>query len=342
MTVPAPTLEDVARKAGVSTATVSRCFNTPDRVVLATREKVFRIVKELEYTPHFGGRALASNRSNTIGAVIPTMDNAIFARALQAFQEALAEAGVTLLVASSCYDPERELEQIRALVGRGADGLLLIGAARPEESYNFLARRNIPHVIAWSYHANSTNYYAGFDNEKAAFKLAELVIEYGHHNIAMITGLTHSNDRAADRIMGVRKALDKAGLQGDQMELIETTYSLEGGAKAMEKLMQHSPRPTAVICGNDVLAVSAIIKARQLGLNVPEDVSVTGFDDIDLAMVVEPTLTTVHVPHKRMGQAAAQLILNLRDKKAECHSVELETHIVVRESLGKPPQKHAL
>ena len=116
-----PTLLDVARIAGVSTATVSRYFNTPDRVVPATREKVQRVVKELGYTPHFGGRALASNRTNTVGAVIPTMDNSIFARGLQAFPgRASSKPVITLLVASSNYDPEKELEQLQSLISRGS------------------------------------------------------------------------------------------------------------------------------------------------------------------------------------------------------------------------------
>ena len=127
-----PTLEDVARRAGVSTATVSRCLNEPDRVRPATRARVDAAVNELGYTPHFGGRMLASNRTNTIGAVIPTMENAIFAAGVQALQDELARRGITLLVATSHYDMQREAEQIRVLLGRGVDGLVLIGEDRPE------------------------------------------------------------------------------------------------------------------------------------------------------------------------------------------------------------------
>ena len=129
-----PTLDDVARAAGVSTATVSRCLNAPDRVIATTRERVMQAVEALGYTPDFGGRALASRRTNTVGAIIPTMDNAIFARGLQSFQEALSRFGKTLLVASSGYSPAREREQMEVMASRGVDGLLLIGSARPEAS----------------------------------------------------------------------------------------------------------------------------------------------------------------------------------------------------------------
>lgn len=320
--------------AGVSTATVSRCFNTPDMVVEATREKVMRIVDELGYTPHFGGRALASNRSNTVGAIIPTMENAIFARGLQAFQETLAEAGVTMLVASSGYDPESEFQQIRTLVSQGADGLLLIGSARPEKTYDFLERRRIPYVLTWNYRADSSCFNIGFDNRKAAALMAQRVIEFGHRNIGMITAHTENNDRALDRLEGVRETMALNGLSGDDLTIVSTTYSLTNGGEAFEKLMTFSPRPTAIICGNDVLAAGAIIKANEMGVKIPNDISVTGFDDIDLAEVVDPKLTTVHVPHRRMGESAARLLLGILDGQTDCQSIELDTQLIMRGSLG--------
>ncbi len=329
----APTLADVARYAGVSTATVSRCLNAPERVLPETRRRIIGAVDKLGYTPNFGGQALASNRTNTVGAVIPTMENAIFARGLQAFQEALAAAGVTLLVASSGYDPEREAEQIRVLVGRGADGLLLIGTARPETTYAFLHQRNVPYVIAWNYRPSDGNLYAGFDNRSAARALAERVIDYGHRSIAMIAGVTQTNDRAADRVAGVREALTAAGLDAKAMPVIEAPYSLDEGGGAFATLMQRNIPPTAVICGNDVLAAGAMTRARDLGVSIPDDVSIVGFDDIDLALVVQPQLTTVHVPHRRMGEAAAKLLLQLRDGLQNMESVILDTHVVERGSL---------
>ncbi len=134
----APTLDDVAKMADVSTATVSRCLNSPDRVVEATRKRVLSAVDALGYTPNFAARVMAAKRSFTIGAIIPTMENAIFARGLQSFQEELHQRGYTLLVSSSAYKPEIEEEQIRTLIARGADGLLLIGHDRDPKIYDFL------------------------------------------------------------------------------------------------------------------------------------------------------------------------------------------------------------
>jgi len=322
--------------ADVSTATVSRCFNTPDRVVEATREKVLQIVDELGYTPHFGGRALASNRSNTVGAIIPTMENAIFARGLQAFQETLADNGVTMLVASTGYDMGSEYQQIRTLISQGADGFLLIGHNRPVKTYDFLNRRQIPYVLTWNFRADSGYPNVGFDNRKAAAQLARHVIEYGHRQIGMISGHTDTNDRALDRVNGVRDAMAQSGIPGDNLAVLPTSYSLKNGGDAFESLMANALRPTVVICGNDVLATGAILRAREMNITIPGEVSVTGFDDIDLAEVIKPKLTTVHVPHRKMGIAAARLLLDVIDGKNERQGIELETNIVIRESLGPP------
>ncbi len=328
-----PTLEDVARKSGVSTATVSRALNDPTRVSKKTRERVEAMVAALGYTPNFGARALASNRTNTIGAVIPTMENAIFAQGLQALQEELGEAGVTLLVATSNYDPEKEAQQVRTLLGRGVDGVALIGEARGVEIYELLERRGVPFVLMWTWRRDCPWPCVGFDNRAAARRLTERVLELGHRNIAMIAGVTHGNDRAEMRVCGVRDAIRAAGLPLEDKRIIEVEYSLDASAAAAKRLLAHDRKPTTIICGNDVLAAGAMIGIRELGLNVPNDVSVTGFDDIELSLVLDPPLTTIHVPHRRMGQSAAQLLLLLCAGEDNVTRVNFEPDLVERKSL---------
>lgn len=332
-----PTLEDVARRAGVSTATVSRCLNFPDQVRAATRARVQSAIDALGYTPHFGGRALASNRTNTVGAVIPTMNNAIFAQALQVMQEELSAAGVTLLVATSQYDDDREREQLRTLLARGVDGLVLIGRRRPEETYAMLRARGIPFVVLWSYDEDGTDCCVGFDNVAAARAMAERVLAEGHRRIAMIAGITRGNDRAEARVAGVRAALGAAGIALVPPRLVEAPYDIDESAAAAEALLALEPRPTAIICGNDVQAAGALRAARRLGLAVPGDLSVVGFDDIDLATVVDPPLTTVRVPHRRMGRAAAQCLLDRLRLGEPMRSRRFDAALVERESLGPPP-----
>lgn len=329
-----PTLDDVARKAGVSTATVSRCLNAPDRVVEETRKRVLLAVEALGYTPNFAARVMAAKRTFTIGAIIPTMENAIFARGLQAFQEELHRRGYTLLVSSSGYRPEAEEEQIRTLVARGADGLLLIGHDREARIYDYLERQNIPVLVAWTFMADARAASIGFDNRRAMQALTDMVVSFGHRRIAMISGISRGNDRARLRIQGVRDALDHNGLSADKLSIIETTYGIESGAEAFADLMSRDPCPTAIMCGNDVLAAGALRQAQQMGLRVPDDISVTGFDDIELAGIVNPALTTVHVPHREMGSKAAAELIDMVENGTAGKPIRLQTRLVKRGSLG--------
>lgn len=331
-----PTLEDVAREARVSTATVSRCLNTPERVIERTRDRVLSAVRKLGYYPNFGARALAAKRTNTYGAVIPTMDNAVFAKGIQAFQEALHEKGKTLFISSSSYREDIEEEQIRTLTARGADGLLLIGHHRSSDIYRFLNERGVPALTAWVYDPERKGLSIGFDNYRAMKALAEVVLSKGHRVIASISAEQASNDRARNRILGIRDAMEENGIPSESLQLIETPYGIESGEIAFRKLVMGANKPTVVMCGNDVLAVGALQGAKHLGIRVPEDVSVTGFDDIELASIAEPELTTVHVPHREMGKQAAQMLIDMVEGTPPVHSIELMTRICMRRSLAQP------
>lgn len=332
-----PTLEDVARHAGVSTATVSRCLNAPDRLREDTRQKVFEAVEHLGYAPNFAGRALAMHRTDTMGAVVPTIDNAIFSRGIQAMQARLARDNITLLIASTNYDPEQERRQIHALVARGVDGLMLIGEARDPSLYAFLESRRLPLVLTWVWRLESPHLCVGFDNRVAARDLATEVLEMGHTRIAMISGRTRHNDRAVQRVEGVRAALHARGLRLDDAMIVEAPFELAAGTAGMQSLLSRTPRPTAVICSNDVLATGAMHGARLEGLRIPDDISIVGFDDIDLASATSPQLATMRVPHYRMGEMAAETLIRLRAGQAPPDDRHLETVFMKRGSLGPAP-----
>ena len=331
-----PTLEDVAELAKVSTATVSRCLNLPDRVADKTRNRVLDAVKALGYSPNFGARALAAKRTNTVGAVIPTMDNAIFARGLQAFQEELVKNGATLLLASSSYNQEIEEEQIRALIARGADGLLLIGTARSSEIYQFIEDRQIPFVVTWTYKDDPERSCVGFDNYAATFELTERAIQLGHRNFGYVSAHLTGNDRAVERVRGVREALQKHKLHDRPLTILESDYSIDNGGKCFRQIMQSEKEPTIVMCGNDVLAAGAMKMAHEMGMEIPKDVSITGFDNLELASVLEPALTTVHVPHREMGMLAAKTLLEQIANPLHRQHLKLPTHIIEGKSLASP------
>lgn len=332
----APTLMDVAKLAGVSTATVSRCLNAPDQVVEATRKRVREAISELGYAPNFSARALAARRTRTIGAIIPTMQNAIFAHGIQAFQEELSLRGYTLLVASSSYLAEREETQIRTMAARGVDALLLIGYDRSGEINQFLKEREIPVAVAWNFVPENPLPAIGFGNFDAMVELADEVIRLGHRHLAMITAPCATNDRARARLEAVRHSMEKTGLDPASLKVEEAAYGIETGAGAFRALFSGMTRPTAVICGNDVLAAGALKAARSMSIDVPLDVSITGFDDIELATLTAPELTTVHVPHFEMGRRAAEMLVAMVEGDAPSPQIRLQTELRLRGTLAPP------
>ena len=333
-----PTLEDVARLAGVSTASISRALNEPDKVAETTRRRIEEAIETLGYTPHFGGRALASRRTNTVGAVIPSMANAMFASGLQAFQEELAKDRVTLLVATTGFDLEEEQRAIKSLVAQGADALMLIGDARLPETWQFLDKRNVPHVISWCNHARDGQFFVGFDNAAAAGDAARAAMEMGHRRLGLICGMTAVNDRARDRRDGVIAAVEAFGQGAHLTHMVEAPYLIDEAGAALAEIMAQDETPTVILCANDAQAAGAMIKARDIGLELPRDLSFVGFDDIGLARLVTPALTTIRVPQTEMGQKAARLLVDMVAGGSDIASLTLETELIHRDSLV-PPHK---
>jgi len=331
---PRPTLHDVARRADVSTSTASRCLTVPEKVRPVVRERVRKAIAELGYTPHGSARALVSRRTNTIGAVIPTLDNAIFATVIQTLQNELSLKGQTLLLATSDYRPEREVEHIEKLLVRGIDGLMLTGEARDPAVYRMLERHGIRYVSTYVHHPESPHPTIGFDNRRAMSRVVGYLHDLGHRAFAMIAGIARGNDRAAERIAGVRDALSQRGLDLDSSRILEQPYSIAASRAAFRSLCSRADRPTAIVCGNDVLAIGAQFEALALGLRVPDDVSITGFDDLDLSREVSPALTTVHAPLEEMGRLTADYLLTAQETEEAPTHIELPAELVVRGSTG--------
>ncbi len=334
----APTLEDVAKLAGVSTASISRALNDPTKVAESTRKKIDAAIERLGYTPNFGGRALASKRTNTVGAVIPSMANAMFASGLQAFQEELAQEGVTLLVATTGFDAEQEFRQIKSLVAQGADGLLLIGNERPQATWDFIDKRRVAHLVTWCNATRPGELYVGFDNQTAAGDAARHAMDLGHRRIAMICGITNVNDRAKARRDGVIAAINAYGQGARLTHMTEAPYLLDDAADALTEIMRQPETPTVVLCANDAQAAGAMMRARDMGLQLPRDLSFIGFDDVGIARVVTPPLATVRVPQTEVGRAAARLLLGRIAGEEGLLSQTFATEFIHRASLAPPPK----
>lgn len=331
-----PSLLDVARQAGVSTATVSRYLSNPEMVREQRRLRIESVIEELGYIPDGAARALASKRTRTIGAIVPTLDNAIFAKGIQSFQERLHASGYTLFVASSNYSLEGEREQAETLISRGIDGLLLVGLDHDARLFGRLDRVGIPYVNTWAFDASAERPCIGFDNFNSARRLTDYLVDLGHTRFGVISAITRDNDRAINRLAGVRESLNAAGIRLPTEAIVECRYDLSDGRQAMRRLAALENPPTAVVCGNDVLAYGAISECQEMGLDVPADVSVVGFDDLPMSQHIRPKLTTMHVPSEEMGRRAAEfLIAELNDEKTVDH-YELEVSLIVRESTARP------
>lgn len=334
-------LLDVATRASCSTATVSRVLNEPDRVTPDIRERVIVAMSDLGYVPNSAARALRSQRSRIMGIVIPTLNHAIYARLVEALQHKLAESGYSLLVATSEYDLLRENEQARLLIERGVEAVVLIGELHRPELYELLKRVRIPYVNTYVYRTDSAHPCVGFDNRLATSEMTEFLLGLGHRAIGVISAVTAGNDRASERVAGVRAALEKHGLTLPPEAVYERPYSIASGREGLRYLRLLDPAPTAIMCGNDILAMGALVECRSLGIRIPQQISIVGFDNLEFAAHLDPSLTTMDVPAAEMGERAADLLLRKVGGQASVESVHLEPRLIVRHTSGRAPTPNA-
>jgi len=330
-------LLDVALRAACSTATVSRALNEPERVKPAVRERVLIAVRELGYLPNSAARALRSQRSRIMGIVIPTLNHAIYARLVDALQHKLAIGGYSLLVDTFEYDLSREYEQARVLIERGVEGIVLVGDIHRPELYQLLTHIRLPYVNTWVYQADSPHPCVGFDNRLASAAMTEFLLDLGHREFGVISAVTAGNDRASERVAGVREALERRGLRLSPTAVYERPYSIVSGREGLRYLRALDPAPSAIICGNDVLAMGALAESRSLGIRIPEEISIVGFDNLEFAAHLDPPLTTMDVPAAEMGERAADLLLGRIDSQPALASVQVEPRLIVRGTSGRGP-----
>lgn len=333
----APTLADVARAAGVSTATVSRALSLPHKVRPPTFARIERAVHALGYVAHGAARALALRRTFTVGAVIPTLANAIFADTTQAVQTTLDSAGYTLLLACHEFDPAVEARVTRSLLARGIDGLVLLGTTHDPSVYRMIEARQVPYVLTWALDADGTHPCIGFDNRAAAIRVADYLLDLGHREFAMISGITANNERARERLQGVRMAIAARGARLPDARVVEKPFTHAAGREGLCEVLAGTAAPTAVICGNDVLAIGAMAECSARGLAVPRSLSITGFDDMEIAALMPPGLTTVHFPAAELGAYAARHLLDRLAGAGVEMRRELPVQLVVRGSTAPPP-----
>ena len=321
----------VAKAARVSASTVSRSFNHPELVNPATRKKIQRAVENLGYIRNRAAQSIHGRRSATVGLVVPTINHAIFSEVIQAFSDAIDRAGFTLLIASHGYNLDREYDMIRKLLEHRVDGVAFIGLEHAEATFNLIDQQAIPALAIWNYTEASPIPCVGADNTQAGRLAARHLMSQGHKQIGLIFPGTEGNDRAHDRRMGALEVLEAKGADLRPEWNVTAPYSIAQAKAAALDVLGQATRPTALLCGNDVLAQGALYAAHACGLRVPEDVSLIGIGDFKGSADIEPGLTTIAIPASDIGTLAGERFVDyITSDQREMFRVSCPPQLVIR------------
>jgi LacI family transcriptional regulator len=329
-------IKDVAQLAGVSPSTVSRVLNRPEIVRIGLRTRVAQALDQTGYVPHGAARRLSSMQFRTIGAVVPTLSGDIFSTLVEGVEGRLGEFGFNLLQACYGRDPNKEFNLIRAMLGHGVDGLVLVGDDHLPDVYNLLDKTQTPYINTFIYKPELRHPCIGFDHERASYQIVKHLIDLGHTHLGILTGERLNNSRTLARLRGIRRCCSDRGIEVPPHRIVEGSYSIESGRELMRRLWKNDDSITAIATTGDWIAIGAVFEAQHIGLRVPEDISIVGFHDIPLASQINPPLTTVHVPIDEMGIMAADYFIKRLAGRNQADHIELATNIILRESIGRP------
>ncbi len=315
-----PSIKQVAHLAGVSIATVSRLLNKPGSVSAETAEKIHRSIAELGFRPNFTGRNLRAGNSRTVGVVVPTLSNTVFAQCLQGIELAARALDYSVMFTTTEYLPEDESAAVELLLGHRVDGVILtVADAGANATLDLLERERIPFVLAYNQLADAAagadaeaathRASVSVDNRAAACDAVSHLIGLGHRRIQMLSGRFNASDRAMQRYCGYLDAMQAAGLA--PLPAIEVErHTLTAATDYQQMMADPLHRPTALFCSNDLLALSAMRDLRALGLQVPEDISVMGFDGIPVGALMQPVLASVVQPSEQIGDVALRTLVD--------------------------------
>ncbi|MBU0495822.1 MAG: LacI family transcriptional regulator [Chloroflexi bacterium] len=336
-------IKDIAKNAGVSHSTVSRALRDSPLVAETTRARIQRLAREMGYSPSSIGRSLVMGRTQTIGVVVTAITDPFIAEIVQAIEDKAREFAYSVILTSSGAEPTREFAAVDMLQSKRVDGVIVISSRIGASYVSDLERLGVPVVLVNNHQAQSGPYIlaVNVDNHHGGCVATEHLVQLGHRRIAYITGpAEHSDNR--ERLAGYRHVLTQAGLGFDAALVVDGTGTASGGEQALPGLLALAKPPTAVFCYNDMTAVGLLRAARRVGLAVPQDMAVVGFDDIALAAYFYPSLTTVAQPIVDMGQFAVEMVLtsldgrNPPDQDAR-PDILVQGQLVIRESsVGRP------
>lgn len=327
------TIYDVAREAGVSMATVSRVVNSNPNVKPTTRKKVLEAIDRLGYRPNAVARGLASKKTTTVGVVIPDISGAFYAEVARGIEDIANMYHYNIILSNSDTQKEKELRLINTLLEKQVDGLLFMGGEVTDEHKAAFNTSSAPVVLSATYDDENRFPFVNIDNRQGAIDATNLLFEEGHERVALITGPLTDPVNGYPRYQGYRQALEERGVAFDEDYVRVGDYRYNSGMDAMKEFLALAEPPTAVFAASDVMAVGAIHAIQDAGKRVPEDISVIGFDNIDIASMVRPLLSTIGQPMYDIGAVSMRLLTKLMNKEdVEESQVVLEHQIVLRES----------
>jgi LacI family transcriptional regulator len=335
------TVRDVARAAGVSVATVSRVLNNPTLVAPAKQSAVYQALETLDYIPNQLARALISRRSKAIGLVVPTISNPVFAPNIEAIERVADQAGYALLIHCCQRDSERELKQIRALIERGIDGLILTGSEHAATLGDLLVRNKLPFISQDIARHLPLGPSIALDNVGAMELAIDHLVEQGHREIAVFTGPIHHTPPVADRFTAAASRIRHHGIDlPDRWLVVTDDYDAPTVRRAARDLVRGADRPKAIACTGDILSLGLVAECRAQGLAVPSDLSIIGCGNTDMGQYVDPPLTTVHMPVAEMGELAVRNLLSLIAGETVSKLTMLPFELLVRQSVqaAQPPR----
>jgi LacI family transcriptional regulator len=333
------TINDVAKRAGVSKSTVSHVINATRFVEVATKDKVVQAIQELGYRPSGIARSLVSRRTKTAGLLISDVSNPYYPDVILGVEEVALANDYSIFLCNTGYDLERGMAYIQSLIDKSVDGILFMSSSMSLEMVQEAVKNQIQAVVLdWGFPQIEELAVTLTINFRQGIREAiKHLVGLGHKHIAHVSGpldLWTSRVRRDEFV----SALETFGLDPRDALIIEGNLRIDGGRKALQSIMQFQPRPTAVFAANDLTALGIIWAAREYGLTLPEQLSVVGLDDIDLSSKVNPTLTTVALPRSETGKLAMSTLLDLIEhaNNVDKRKLEVGTHLVVRHSTTHP------
>jgi DNA-binding LacI/PurR family transcriptional regulator len=331
-------IRTIAKAAKVSTATVSRTMNGFTTVNPKMAKRVWEAIDELDYFPNTNARALVSGRSRLFGLIVSEITNPFFPELIQGFEDIAVENGYEILIGSTNYDPKRMSHCIRRMIERKVDGVAVMTFGIEEPLLDQLANRKVPLVFIDIGPNRPGISVLKIDYHHGIRQGVQHLAALGHRNIAFVSGPERLHS-AQSRVAAFSKALQECGIAADPLRIVKGDHTMEGGIAAMESILAAKVRPTAVMCSNDMTAIGVLHKLYRAGLRVPDDLSVIGFDDIHIAEVTTPPLTTIQMSRFELARAAVTALRSQVEGDSgftEKREFNIETNLIVRESTGFP------